>query len=189
MTFGKKILNLRKQLNLTQKDVASKLNVSRQAVAKWESDIGLPDLDNIKKLSTIFNTSIDELLDYKIEDVNFNIDSAEELIGKENSKFNKVDEFMQNRFSKANSIIRLTRVVHLSVWQKIFDFFVGAGTLEVADLLGTGIVYSFLVLDDSCEYLILISKGKMYSKKLTENFVGKKQIIDGYKYYKVDNLK
>ena len=61
MTFGEKLSHLRKQANLTQNDLAENLNVSRQAVTKWENGIGLPDLDNIKKLSSIFNVKIDDL--------------------------------------------------------------------------------------------------------------------------------
>lgn len=86
MTFGEKLSSLRKQANLTQSDLADKLNVSRQAVTKWESDIGLPDLENVKKLASIFNVSIDELLDYKAEEIKLVLETTEEKIEKENSK-------------------------------------------------------------------------------------------------------
>ena len=47
--------------------MAEKIGVSRQAVTKWESDTGLPDIENLKAIATLFNISIDELLDYKKE--------------------------------------------------------------------------------------------------------------------------
>ena len=115
--------------------MAEKLNVSRQAITKWENGIGLPDLDNIKRLSSIFNVKIDDLLDYKIEEIKLELDTTEEKIDKENSKFKNIDNFVLERFSNANSIERLTREVKLTFWQEVFDFFVGAGTLEVVDCL------------------------------------------------------
>ena len=189
MTFGEKLSSLRKQANLTQSDLADKLNVSRQAITKWEGDIGLPDLENIKKLASIFNVSIDELLDYKSEEIKLVLETTEEKIGKENSKLKDVDDFILQRFSNAESIIRLTREVKLSFWQEVLDFFIGAGTLGVADIAKTGLVYPFLITENNNEYLILISRGKMLSKKLSEKFTDKKKIIDGYKYTKIENMK
>ncbi len=189
MTFGEKLSSLRKQANLTQSDLADKLNVSRQAVTKWESDIGLPDLENVKKLASIFNVTIDELLDYKAEEIKLELEITEEKIGKENSKLKNVDDFILKRFSNAESIIRLTREIKLTFWQEFLDFFVGAGTLGVADLLKTGLVYPFLITENNNEYLILVSKEKMLSKKLNDKFTKKKKVIDGYKYIKIESIK
>lgn len=60
--LGKKIKMLRLQRNLTQEQLARELNVSRQAVAKWEVDGGMPDIDNIKALAKFFNQSLDEFI-------------------------------------------------------------------------------------------------------------------------------
>lgn len=62
MEIGKKILELRKQKNLSQEQLANELNVSRQTVSKWENDIILPDLDNVVQLSRFFEISVDDLL-------------------------------------------------------------------------------------------------------------------------------
>ena len=48
--------------DLTQEQLAEKLGVSRQAVTKWETDTGIPDIENIKSISSLFDISIDELL-------------------------------------------------------------------------------------------------------------------------------
>ena len=171
MTFGEKLSSLRKQANLTQGDLADKLNVSRQAVTKWEGDVSLPDLENVKKLASIFNVTIDELLDYKTEEIKLVLETTEEKIGKENSKLKNVDDFILTRFSNAESIYRLTREIKLTFWQEVLDFFIGAGTLGVADILKTGLVYPFLITENSNEYLVLITKGKtdMNKKKLNLN--------------------
>ena len=63
MNFSEKIKQIRKNFNLTQEELAEKLNVSRQAIAKWECDKGLPDTDNLKLISKLFGISIDSLLD------------------------------------------------------------------------------------------------------------------------------
>ncbi len=46
MNLGENIRNLRKGHNLSQEELAEKINVSRQAVSKWESNLSYPDLDN-----------------------------------------------------------------------------------------------------------------------------------------------
>ena len=63
MTLGKKLKEARKQAGLSQEQLSEKLGVSRSAVAKWETDNGIPDVDNLKILSKLLNISIDYLLD------------------------------------------------------------------------------------------------------------------------------
>ena len=60
--IGKFILNLRKQRNLTQKEFADRLNVTAQAVSKWENGRGLPDIEILQKISTEFHINIDNIL-------------------------------------------------------------------------------------------------------------------------------
>lgn len=61
-TVGKKISNLRKEKGMTQDDIAEKLNVSPQAVSKWENDISYPDIMLLPKIAQILDTTVDELL-------------------------------------------------------------------------------------------------------------------------------
>ena len=60
--IGEKIVNLRKENNLTQDELANKLNVSRQSISKWESGLSLPEISNLLLISEIFNCTIDSLL-------------------------------------------------------------------------------------------------------------------------------
>lgn len=62
MLFNEKLKMLRKESNLTQEELAEKLNVSRQAITKWEIGEGMPDIENLKQISLLFNTTIDELV-------------------------------------------------------------------------------------------------------------------------------
>ena len=62
-TFGEKLRNHRKNLNLTQEQVAEMIGVSGQAVSKWESGECLPDCFNLKSLGDIYGISLDILLE------------------------------------------------------------------------------------------------------------------------------
>lgn len=62
MIFAGKLKTLRKQSGMSQEKLAEKLGVSRQAITKWETGSGIPDIENIMAISSLFNISIDELL-------------------------------------------------------------------------------------------------------------------------------
>lgn len=62
MNFSEKLLALRKANDLTQEQLAEKLDVSRQSISKWESGQAVPDLEKIVALSAIFNVTTDYLL-------------------------------------------------------------------------------------------------------------------------------
>ena len=64
-TIGKRIMRHRKQLQLTQDQLAEKLGVTAQAVSKWENDQSCPDITMLPKLAEIFGISTDELLGHK----------------------------------------------------------------------------------------------------------------------------
>lgn len=63
MTFGEKLKVARNISGLSQEQLAEALNISRSAVAKWENNIGIPDVSNLKGISKLLNISIDSLLD------------------------------------------------------------------------------------------------------------------------------
>lgn len=81
MLFKEKLKKLRKEQNLTQEQLAEKLNVSRQAITKWETSDGTPDIENLKQISNFFNISIDELI------------KEENLDLKSNKKYTYTEEF------------------------------------------------------------------------------------------------
>ena len=62
MTFADKLRTIRKQAGMSQEKLAEKLSVSRQAITKWETNMGIPDIENIMAISALFDVSIDELL-------------------------------------------------------------------------------------------------------------------------------
>ena len=66
MTLGEKIAKQRKEQNYTQEQLAEILNVSRQSVSKWESDIAYPETDKLIKMGKLFDCSMDYLLKEEI---------------------------------------------------------------------------------------------------------------------------
>lgn len=62
MTIGQRIASRRKLANLSQESLGERLGVSRQSISKWESDSGLPDIDNLIALSKIFEVSVGWIL-------------------------------------------------------------------------------------------------------------------------------
>ena len=62
MSFGENLKQIRKQRNITQEELAELLNVSRQAISKWESGNGYPETEKLITLSRELNISLDYLL-------------------------------------------------------------------------------------------------------------------------------
>jgi len=62
MKFQERIQQIRKEKGFSQEDMAERIGISRQAVAKWEAGLTYPDVDNLITLSDLFKVSIDSLL-------------------------------------------------------------------------------------------------------------------------------
>ncbi len=67
MKLSEKIQTLRKGAGLSQEQLAERLNVTRQAVSKWETGEGKPDIDTLLPLSRALHTTVDDLLDETVE--------------------------------------------------------------------------------------------------------------------------
>ena len=65
MTLGQKLKEIRKRFELSQEQLAEIMNISSQAITKWENDGGLPDINNLQELSKIFGITVDYLLNDK----------------------------------------------------------------------------------------------------------------------------
>ncbi len=82
MILADKIARLRKKNGWSQEELADKMNVSRQAVSKWESAQSIPDLEKILQLGTLFGVTTDYLLKDDIEDEEFTDDSSDNTVKK-----------------------------------------------------------------------------------------------------------
>ncbi len=89
MILADKIIRLRKKNGWSQEELANRMNVSRQAVSKWESAQTIPDLEKILQLGALFGVTTDYLLKDEIEEEEFsnddNSDTAVKKIGIEDA--------------------------------------------------------------------------------------------------------
>lgn len=69
-TMGEIISTLRKNKNMTQNELALKMNVTDKAVSKWERNISCPDINSLPKLAEVLDTSVEELLKAEIKHEN-----------------------------------------------------------------------------------------------------------------------
>ena len=96
MNLGEKLFELRKTKNLTQDEVAEKLNVTRQTVSKWETNQSTPDFDKILPLCELYEISTEELLkgekQEKSEESNYNNEEKKNKNNYENMTKNQIKQ-------------------------------------------------------------------------------------------------
>ena len=172
MTLGEKIKEARKQCCLSQEQLAEKMAVSRSAVAKWEANNGLPDVDNLKALAQLLNVSVDYLLD--------DGEVIDELVMREpynlsdygkGIKKQKKDHVIREKFPDAE-IHTLLGELKLTKSEKVIDnllgFFTDApfGTAEL--------INSFKNMDK--EFYLVEKDGKQFHVTITDEFVETRQL-------------
>ena len=101
MNFGQNLKNLRKSKNMSQEELAEKVNVSRQSVSKWETGEAYPEMNNILELCKIFHCHINDLVNDNILD----IDSLDEDVKMSAVKFKKEKQKQMKGISKVLSLI------------------------------------------------------------------------------------
>lgn len=80
MRFGEKLYSLRKQRGMTQMELAEKLDISRQAVSRWERGTAEPSTENLVSIGKLFDVSVDALMN---ENVQLQIESAVQIAVKD----------------------------------------------------------------------------------------------------------
>ncbi|MGB4939174.1 MAG: helix-turn-helix transcriptional regulator [Blautia wexlerae] len=118
MNISQKILLQRKKKGISQEDLANALNVSRQAVSKWESSQSVPDMDKIVALSSYFNITTDYLLKDEIE----TIDGADNYSSKNVDMQMLNKELSENDFQ--NILYEAEKKKHTSYWLLIIAPFI-----------------------------------------------------------------
>ena len=98
MKLNEKIIELRNKYQMSQGDLAEKLNVSRQSVSKWETGASIPDLDKLIAMSELFGITMDELVK---EDAVFLHEKENHVIKEDDDarrKKEKQEEYLKNHF-------------------------------------------------------------------------------------------
>ena len=176
MTLGQKLKEIRKKFGLSQEQLAEIINVSRQAITKWETDAGLPDTENLKELSRIFEISINYLLDNNNE---LPLLVMKKKLDKDNykNKISSYEEVLKEYYPAPWKIYILTREKKMSKLEGIFDFIIGAGTIDVADALNDMSPY-YLAKKDNIKLLVNIKDWVLEVKELNPDINEKKFIVD-----------
>lgn len=102
MILADKIIINRKKLNLTQEGLAAEINVSRQAVSKWESAQSIPEMEKIILLSNLFGVSVDYLIRDEIDDVEY-LDS-DQLLKTKQLSLNDVNSFLEKSYRSSKYV-------------------------------------------------------------------------------------
>ena len=143
MILADKIIHHRKLLDLTQEELAEKLNVSRQSISKWEGALSIPDMNKIIVLSEVFGVSIDYLLKDDIQ--------TSETV-EEKPQIRIVDLETANTFLEENTtvsklvsagvalcILSPVMLIYLSTSENSETFGVGVGLLILMPLIALAV--------------------------------------------------
>ena len=199
MTLGEKIKEARKQCDLSQEQLAEKMAVSRSAVAKWEANNGLPDVDNLKSLAQLLNVSVDYLLD--------DGEVIDELVIREpynlsdygkGIKKKKKDRVIRERFPDAE-IHTLLGKLKLTKSEKVIDnllgFFTDApfGTPELINSFKNMDKEFYLVEKDRKQFLVTVTDEFIETRQLAKRISAEKYEIGNWKFtkcaYEVKDIK
>ena len=132
MNLGENLQNLRKQKGLSQEEFADKLDVSRQAVSKWESNQTYPEIEKIMLICDIFGCSMDTLVKGTIEK-------------EENNDKQEYDKFM-TRFGKGISFAIFLILVGVTLLLTMIAFSPNKESLEQYTIIGTVFLFVFIAL-------------------------------------------
>lgn len=182
MKLSEKILNLRKQHGMSQEDLAGELNVSRQAVSRWEVGSAQPDASNVLQLSKLFGVTADYLL-------NDNYESDRDVPAVKNTEFSarnivkKIVALCVSAFGLFGNFVIyiLSRFIEVKIWYITYDTD-GNKRYNYGNL--TGHSYKYFIQTYDLEFLtaifwILFAAGLiiafMNRKKINEAIVKHKE--------------
>lgn len=190
MTVGEKIKEARKQAGLSQEQLADKLSVSRSAVAKWEADNGLPDVDNLKALSRLLNVSVDYLLDDggTLDRVVLREAYSLSDYGK-GSRKSKKDRIVREKFPDAE-IHTLLGEMKLTKGERMLDN--ALGFLTEAPFGIPGLINGmknvdkefYLAEKEGQQFLIMVTDEFVETRQLTKPVAGQRFEIGNWKFTK-----
>jgi transcriptional regulator with XRE-family HTH domain len=192
MTFGEKLKKARMDAGYTQNDLATKLTVSRAAIAKWEGDRGMPDVTNLKAIAEALSVSIDYLLDdgssLDLSVTKKAIDLANYGDGKKLSRWKKLEikeHLLREEYPQAE-LIRLTVTkIKNSKRESIADKAIGwftlilggiplFGTLEFGKMANILDQQYYLVNEEKAQYFVLLTDEYLIVRALAERITDKK---------------
>lgn len=192
MTLGEKLKEARKQVGLSQEQLSEKLGVSRSAVAKWETDNGIPDVNNLKAISKLLNVSVDYLLDYG--------ETLDELVMREpynlsdygkGSKRKRKDRAVRDKFPDAE-IHPLIGENKLTKGEKVIDNVLGIFTdapFGIPSLINSikNTDKQFYLVENGCkQFFVTVTDEFIETRQLAKRMNGNKIEIGDWKFTKCE---
>jgi transcriptional regulator with XRE-family HTH domain len=206
MTFGEKLKKARIEAGYTQNELANKLTVSRAAIAKWESNRGMPDVTNLKAIAETLSVSIDYLLDdgsvLDFSVTNKAIDLTKYRDGRKLSRLKKIEikeQIIRKEYPDAE-IIRLTVTkIKNSKAETIADEAIGwfalilggiplFGTQEFGKTANSLDQQYYLVNEEKAQHFVLLTDEHLISRTLTDRITDKKFEIGDRKFLVVGKV-
>ena len=190
MTLGEKLKEARKQASLSQEQLAEKLGVSRSAVAKWETDNGIPDVGNLKVIAQLLDVSIDYLLDDR--------EGMDVLVLREpydlsaygkGSKFTKKNRVVRDKFPDGE-IYALLAEQKLTRGEKVVDNLLGIltdapfGIPSLLNSIKNTDKQFYLVEQDGRQFFVTVTDESIESRQLAKRLAGKKFELDAWNFVK-----
>jgi len=198
MTLGEKIREARKQNGLTQQEMADKLMVSRQAITKWESDKGMPDIENLKVLSSLLGVSVDYLI--STEEVNEKTVIRETIdlsLYKEKTKNSKKNRIVREKYPDAQINVLMMKQKNTRQ-EKIIDNILGFLTdapFGIPELINSAknMDKEFYLVDvKNRQFLVMITDEMIESREMVKKAANVKKEafdIDLYHFVNMGPLK
>ena len=195
-TSGEKLKSARKEAGLTQEQLAVKLMVSRQAITKWETDKGMPDIENLKSLSQLLGVSVDYLLDngehldlsVMREKINLEEFAYErKLSGRWNKKAGKKDMVVRSKYPNAKIHYLMAKQI-ATKGEKIMDNVIGFltdapfGLPDIINGMKNTDKEFYLIDDADKQYFVTVYDEFIESRQLSEKITARKFEIDNFSF-------
>lgn len=160
--FGKFIQKLRKEKNMTQKQLGEKLNITDKAISKWERGLSFPDISMLNSIAETFDITVIELLNCEIG-VKDEID-VEKAIQEAVEKITKSQEKKKNKLKKlkkVSSIISVIIFICCLIIQLVYLFVLKPRNYEyVLDILSY-IINELIIISATLISILIIKKSKI----------------------------
>lgn len=189
MTLGQKLKEIRKRFGLTQEELAEIMNVSRQAITKWENNGGLPDVTNLQELSKVFGITIDYLLN---DENHLPVLTMKKELDKSKykNKLSSYNEILKEYYPSPWEIYTLSRSKRFKLTDFLIDTLVDPVTspVDTADMLSDLSPY-YLIKKGNLRLLVNIKNWILTVVELPTNINDKKFIYENNKFTNVGKIK
>lgn len=186
MTLGEKLKEIRKRFGLSQEQLAEIMNVSRQAITKWETDGGIPDVSNLQELSKIFGITVDYLLD---DEKGVPALQLRKTLDRDKYK-NKISSYpmiLKEYYADSYEIYNLVRRKKMTRLEWVLDLFTW-GVHDDLDSISDLSPY-YLVKKGNLKFLVNIKDWVLEVIELPSNTNDKKFYYGGNKFINCGRLK